>query len=611
MSAIENATPRTAQSLSKNSVDSVDSTASTSPTSPESQGSKAGDTGLVSPALPVADFVDSGASGADVDPASATSLASDPYSPGGKWHKFEEVKGRCFDILQYETHPTTGAVLITRKRIEKAVAKRPNDKYSWVYHDKDEYTEDDLARNPRAVLGQIKPPHFHIAETRKSEASVGQVARAYGVPPTFVSAKPQSAFLDLIVYQTHEHPKQQALDKHLYLDSEIHANFDFRAAITKRAARHSRGSTTDTKMTDIDRLAMAIQEDGMTLREARETDPLAFNRAASRMEKSRAIYLRHLPPPPHRICFYFEGEGGVGKDLLAKALARTLVPGDWIPGVLEPFFSIGGDNVAWEGYDGQPVVIFEEARVANLIQSMGRKELYTFMNPFPEKQLLNVKNSSTQPINTITIFTGPDPYDKFLDGLAGEYIDKAGTPHKAENKPQIRRRVPFIIPVREDSFDLLVNKGFADNTREFSEYYKYLNIRQSIEQVRIRVKGITDTQRRIETHLAIEATQVAPITEQYHRVLEAKATKDEDPDALLAEFANLGQTLSPVELAARANKADRAHEERMLAIATRHGARYLAHFSQAHLDGVNTPDPTPLFICSGCTATTVPLKIVA
>ncbi|ALV47196.1 hypothetical protein MB46_18565 [Arthrobacter alpinus] len=554
MSDTESNVESTAKSFLTESVDFVDSDFSDDFLPAEtatSCGTNAGGTELVLAPKSAADLVDH----VDSESVSEASVL-EPYAVGGAWHYAEALKGRCFEIVQDEKHPDTGAILLTRERIEKVLAKRPNDLHSWVRHDRDQYTDEDLVKNPRAVLGEYKVPHFHIAEKRKNEASVGQVARAYDVAPQYVRVKPITAFLDLVDYQTHGLERQQDLGKNLYDDSEIHANFAFREEVDKRVAKRINSGTgprEGVKQTPIDKLAMRIQEDGLTLRLAKEEDPLSFNRAPGRMEKSRATYLRHLPPPSSRINFYFEGEGGVGKDLLAKALARTLIPGNWVPGVNDPFFSVGGENVGLDGYDGQPVIIFEEARAGNLIRSMGRKELFAFMNPFPEKQSLNVKYGATQPVNTITIFTGPDDYDTFLDGLAGEFIDKSGERHKAENKPQARRRIPIIIPVREGSFDLLVNKGFADNTRDFMEYHVYRNIRQNIEQVQIRSKGILDEQRRIEIHRAIEAGQVAPIVEQYHRVLEVKASKDEDPDALIAEFSNLGKTIPEEELEALAH----------------------------------------------------------
>ena len=498
----------------------------------------AGGTGLVPPAQQSVETVDP-----------AASPAADRYAVGGDWNYAERISGRIFMITTDWVHPDTGAVIITQKAVEENVARNSNLRAAWVNHDKDVYTEADAKTNPRAIVGARKPSHVHIVLERRNQTTLAAVARAYGVPPSQVEVKKgRGTFLDLCEYLTHEHKNQQSLGKHRYDDSEIHANFNFRSAVDDHVG--SRGKPGgDRKITPEDALALRVLHGELTVAEAMVTDALSFSRAKTRISSMRSTFLAHQPPPPCRINIYLEGPGGIGKDLLAKALARTLVPGDWEPGVRDPFFAVGGDNVSWEGYDGQQVVIIEEARAGALIKKFGRNELFQFLSPFPTKQLFNVKNSSTQLLHTVTILTGPDSYADFLDGLAGEYVDRFGQEHKAENKAQAYRRFPIIIPVREGEFSLAVNKGFVNGTRDFEEYETYGPFRQSMQELAIRAKGISDAQRRIETQLALEARQVRPIVEQHARVIAATGTTGEDADALLAEFGNLGQEIPAADLA--------------------------------------------------------------
>ncbi|MGP5014294.1 hypothetical protein ACTXJX_10805 [Glutamicibacter ardleyensis] len=469
-------------------------------------------------------------------------------------------KSTVFDFMQYREHPDSGVVMLTKEQIDAGFAyfeaKGALERRAMIWHDMDRKEVDDGSQ------GELKPLHAHwvmqlISVTGvESRVTIREVSEAFKIPSARIriasdgpnQRKGQNAakltFLDFASYLPHRNPK--AAFKYQYAYSRAESNFDFEAEVEahvemlRSGKRGGRGGGQQ-KLTDVDALAMRVQEEGLTLAEARTVDPLAFNRGESRITRARATYLAGLPQPPHRINYYMFGDGGTGKDALARALARALVPGDWIPGEREPFFLVGGDNVTWEGYDGQPVVIIEEARAGNLIKSFGRKELFAYLNPFPAKQRLNVKNSSVMPVNVITIMTGPDDYATFLDGLAGEYTDRSGEKHHAENKNQSYRRVPIIIPVRENEFDLMVNKGFMDGTGEFREYYAYQGLRQNMRQVLTRVKGIADDQRRIETHLAIEAKQVAPISEKHQQIVAATRTENEDPDALLAEFADLGE----------------------------------------------------------------------
>lgn len=55
----------------------------------------------------------------------------------------------------------------------------------------------------------------------------------------------------------------------------------------------------------------------------------------------------------------------------------------------------------------------------------------------------------------------------FLDRLAGEYTDKQGNKQEAEDKAQSYRRFPLTITINDNSYDLKVNKGYKDNTKDF------------------------------------------------------------------------------------------------------------------------------------------------
>lgn len=485
--------------------------------------------------------------------------------------KRAQLRASVFSVMQYEQHADTSEVMVTQAQLDRGLSMGSVKKHAFAWHDQDRFDEAEAARQQsmgRSIApGDLKPRHVHIVIACDHDYSIRQISDWLMIPSARVKIpkelaekegqKPYSgrgarekAFFDFCQYLTHEGSKHQA--KHQYSRSVVGANFDFDAALdghmTSRAKAGGQGVTAS------DQLALRVLKGELTVAEAKEDDPLSFSRCSPRIRKMRAEFLAHQPPPPHRINLYLEGPGGIGKDLLAKALARTLVPGDWEPRVRDPFFAIGGDNVSWEAYDGQQVVIIEEARAGGQIKEFGRTELFQFLSPFPTRQLFNVKGSSTQLLHTVTILTGPDPFEEFLDGLAGEYVDRFGTEHKAENKAQAYRRFPIIIPVREGSFNLLVNKGFVNGSREFQEYKSYGPIRQDLQQITQRAQGIADGKRRTEVQLALEARQVAPIVEQHRRVVAATSTVDEDPDALLAELMDLGELIPQEELAARAEE---------------------------------------------------------
>ena len=340
------------------------------------------------------------------------------------------LKARIFNIMQYEKHPETGEILLTEEKIKDAVAHRTIRRWAYICHDKDVYSALDEEQNPEHIKGETKPRHWHIViEMGTNQAEIGTIAKWFGIAENFVNvAKGKGAFLDCVQYLTHEGEKQQQLGKRLYEDSEVKAKegFDFRRELDERAERKARYGVD---LSDKDALRNEILYHGMTLREAMEKEPLLYQDDFSYLEKCRLKYITTVSKMPKaRINYYVQGRGGIGKGLISKAIARALIDKTGYMQDDDIFFEVGADKTSFEGYDGQPVIIWNDCRAFTLLQKLGgRENVFNVFDLFPPDIRQNIKYGSVRLTNIINIVNSVQDYKEFLDGLAGEYKTKDGT----------------------------------------------------------------------------------------------------------------------------------------------------------------------------------------
>lgn len=414
------------------------------------------------------------------------------------------MKVRQFTVCQFEVNPRTGAFIQSLAEIVENLKRYKSFTY-WAYaiHDTDDYTQDAiddmnatllleakqqgikdevsiaeyLKNNAWAAVGDRKNKHIHIVVKCDYAIEICKIAKWLGIPEHLIkNIKGKGAFLDCVEYLTHEDEKQQKLGKYRYPDSCIFTSdsfSDWRQQLDARIeveARYGAGKTA------VERFILDVFKYGKTLNECkREMDGNDYINNLTKLQHARGEYLSNAEMPNTRITFYVYGDGGIGKNIMCELLARALCPD--IQDITDIMFGVGSDNVGFDGYDGQPVIIWQEMRAADLMSNQGRRTVLVALEPHPRKSdgAINVKYGKTQLIHKYNIINGVDPYDKFLSALAGEYIDKRGVEHHAEQKnlEQFYRRIPIIIPISEDMFRILVNSGVFNGTREFTQYCEY------------------------------------------------------------------------------------------------------------------------------------------
>ena len=418
------------------------------------------------------------------------------------------TKCRQFTVCQFNYNPRTGAFLADLTAITDNLARYKTFKeWAWVIHDKDIYTQDAIdemnatlrneakkvhgltdeaaiaqyvGNNVWAKLGDKKGVHLHIVVKTNTPLEIWKIAEWLGVPEHLVHiVKGKGALLDCTEYLTHEDEKQQQLGKIRYDDSEIHTSESFKDWRERLDARQVQEAKYGKGKTPVQKFIVDVAKYGKTLLQCKhEMDINDYIDNLGKLQKARAEYLMSAELPNTRITFYVYGDGGIGKGIACELLARGLCP--QINDIEDIIFPIGSDNATFDGYDGQPVVIWQEMRAADFMSNQGRRTTLVALEPHPRHGdgCINVKYGKTRLINAFNIINGVDPYDVFIKALAGEYKDKHGVEHHAEmkNLEQFYRRFPVIIPISEQQFDILINSGVFNGTREYEQYVSYASM---------------------------------------------------------------------------------------------------------------------------------------
>lgn len=468
----------------------------------------------------------------------------------------KSITGRCFEVVTQITATTEKE---KKDRIKKAIdilkKYKSIERYSIVIHDKDYLTKDEiieeyysdketLTKEDKMAITKAwaekkykRPTHIHIVfETPRNAFKPENVGKWFGVAPNFVRIKKgYGALLDATQYLTHEDDKQQDLGKYRYPDNEIISNWGWRAELDARAEERAKYGKN---LSDRERLQLDVLYNGLTLKQAREKDPYNYNKDLNILKRNRGDYLSNQTPPAFRLNLYICGKGGVGKDLMAEALARSMYPQFLADD--EIFFNVGASGAEFEGYDGQPVLIWSDARAGELVQRWGRENLLAgILDPFPTvTKRQNIKYSSVSLMNSINIFTGADKWVTFLNGLVGEYKDKNGRLYESENKAQSYRRFPLIIPVYQDQFNILLNQGFLYDNKSWEQYNCYQNIRGSFAMLADKLSSMPEIK---ETKTKALVEPVREQTEKLYNKGIGSVKNDEEID--LSIFDNYGEII--------------------------------------------------------------------
>lgn len=471
--------------------------------------------------------------------------------------KLLKVKGRTFFFSSDEKH-------LKLEKIKEALTHSTIKKYAYILHDRDTYTEADLTNQQDKIekcksqgkeykgkiltkndIGKKKPNHYHIVLSCPNKIELITIANWFGLQPFMidiaVGKKGQNAFIDCCRYLTHEELKQRELGKQVYRYDEVisSTNFDFAKEMKKI------NQFRDDFGEDIDKTQAYyryVSEGMKTLDEIHDEDIDFYNSHLTTLEKLRNDYmLKRATLPKVRINYYIQGNTGLGKSELAKALARSLSPSF---NDRYSFFKAIKGKFPFEKYEGQNVIIWDDFRPYDLKQACKGKTGFFNIFDVPDNQGVDIKNNATRLLNKYNIITGVMPYDEFLDKIASAFGDDDNEDERLQ-KGQAYRRVPIIINLHKEDFDILLNRGWLDENSNFEEYTTIQKVRGSMKRIAELCGGNTNLKKQLQHKI------VSPILIETKK-LDDKRTKDNQNESevnkILEETKDYGSTIDMVAL---------------------------------------------------------------
>lgn len=468
--------------------------------------------------------------------------------------------GRVFNIVQYEVNPVTGQSLnFNESNILSCVAHQSIRRYAYAKHDKDHYSEIDCEQffekyGIVKTINDTKNDHWHIVLEVPNKCSVSIIAKWLGVPESQVevpndrgktpihSRGMERVFLECVGYLTHSDIRQQTLDKHTYDNSVVKANFDWETEVAEATIIRTKYGK---ELTEKEWYRNEVLTNGLRPKDMAK-NPLqttAYTNDFMMLDKLRKKYLtQYAPMPTTRFNYYiYSDKGRVGKGLLSRAFARSLYPN--IDNDDDLFFSVGGKNVSFDGYDGQPVIIWNDIRPYDLISIFGdRGNLLDTLDIHPVRKDEHIKFGKICLTNTVNIFNSVIPYAEFFDALAGEYKDRNGNLVRSEagQKEQVYGRFPMVIPVSAEDFAVMLNRGIM-NVGAFTEYYEHQKVVSHLRKVHETLSGREELVRQIDAKI------VTPLIET-HNTITQNTTKQDDyghmsDEDVLAYFGDCGMVV--------------------------------------------------------------------
>lgn len=395
---------------------------------------------------------------------------------------------------------------------------------------------------PKKAVNDKKEIHIHCLLRFNVNRRIDEIARWFGIPPyMIIIPKGRGAFEDCMDYLVHR--KQP--DKHPYDPNTVISDLDYPKWIDNRTVKEVLHEKYHISTEDMNDILNEVALNGLTLKKAEDmvsTPIFLRNQKLFRDARNKYIY-EHVPMPTPRMVFYIDSDGrsGAGKSVLTRAFCKQLAQTDYgaditktMDELKEYIYKAGKKGVAWQKYDGQPIVYIDDRNAGSMLKEFGGHEgVKNLLDLFPQKDSENIKYGDTIITAKYIVINGIQPFAEFLNGLNGSFKTKAGEVIKSDSDvTQYARRFTGMIRINPDSIVMLFNKGIMTDTDEYKDFVAICARKVNFVNVIQKLSGTAQ--------VAVETRVLSPMLENIKKIDEKQSSKITNPEDIPVEFWDYG-----------------------------------------------------------------------